>query len=66
MIVIDTETVPSTTTGKKNANLRHYVKLDEDGAPMDEALCGYIWDRLHVKHNGNICQECVDELRKRP
>ncbi len=65
MIVIDTETVPKQSTGSKNANLRHYVKLDEDGSPMDEALCGYIWDRLHVQHNGNICQECVDELRKR-
>lgn len=55
------ETKPSTSGGSGVTNLRHYVKLDpETGEPADEALCGYVWDRLNVKHNGEICQECVE------
>jgi len=54
------ETKPTTGGGSGVTNLRHYVKLDDKGQPADEALCGYVWDRLHVKHNGEICQACVD------
>lgn len=44
---------------------RHFVELDHLGNPMDETLCGKPWDRLFVRHNGEICQDCVDEMRKR-
>ncbi len=50
-------------TGK--ARLRHYVELDQEGNATDQCLCGYLWDQLHVPHNGSICQECVDVLRRR-
>lgn len=49
-------------SGKKNDGLRHYVKLDRSGNPTDEAMCGYLWDRLHVQHNGEICQPCVEAV----
>jgi len=62
-----TETRPETSTsdGTKNPNVRHLVKCLNPGviAPPeyeDTALCGYIWDRLNVNHNGAICQKCVE------
>jgi hypothetical protein len=55
----------SAGTGTTNARLRHVVELDAQGQPKDAALCGYLWDQLHVPHNGAMCQECVDELRER-
>ena len=67
----DTKTITETKprlddgTGSKHANLRHYVELDSEGRPTYACLCGYLWDRVHVQHNGQICQECVDELRRR-
>ena len=43
----------------------HYVALDPvTGAPSGECLCGYKWDRVFVKHSGEICQECVDVSRR--
>lgn len=51
--------------GKTNDRLRHYVELDARGRPTDKTLCGYLWDQLHVPHNGTICMECVEELRRR-
>lgn len=33
--------------------------------PLDRTLCGRLWDRLFVQHNGTICQECKDELVRR-
>lgn len=65
MITIDTETVPETTTGKKDARVRHYVELGPDNKYLDKALCGELWDQLHVPHNGAICQECIEVMRKR-
>ncbi len=54
---------------------RHYVEnkaFDPDNPeaattfePGDTTLCGKPWDRLFVKHNGEICQECLDELKRR-
>ena len=44
--------------------LRHIVKLDENGEPLDQYLCGHIWDKVFLKHGESICQDCVDELRK--
>lgn len=49
-------------TGRKL--VRHIVKLDKEGTPTDHCLCGHLWDQVHVKQNGEICQECVDELRR--
>ena len=58
------------------ANLRHYVELKyekqddlshkETGEPAQTALCGYVWDRLNVQHNGQICQECVEISKTKP
>lgn len=61
----ETLTEEKTSTGQGKARLRHYVELDQEGKPTDQCLCGYLWDQLHVQHNGTICQECVDELRRR-
>lgn len=71
----DVETLPEQETrpevkpggGTGKARVRHYVELDAEGRPTDECLCGYIWDRVFVKHDpdAGICQECVDELRRR-
>jgi len=44
---------------KQIAAMRHIVRLDENGQPLDVCLCGHIWDQLHVKPNGTICEECV-------
>jgi hypothetical protein len=66
-MAIDTETrtLPKQSTGQGKARLRHYVELDHEGKPTDQCLCGYLWDQLHVQHNGEICQACVDEMRRR-
>lgn len=61
----ETKTMPNTGQGTGNPNLRHFVQ-QTDGVPADTALCGYIWDRLHVQHNGEMCQECVDLSKKIP
>ena len=58
-----TETLPETTKGTTKP--RHLVELTKDGRATDKALCGYLWDRLNVQHNRSICQECLDELRRR-
>jgi hypothetical protein len=62
-----TQTLPelSTGSGQRKARLRHIVKLDAAGKPTDACLCGYLWDRVFVAHNGEICQACVDEMRRR-
>lgn len=59
------EQEPQATVDTSSIFPRHVVELGPDGKPKDRALCGYLWDRVFVKHNGSICQECVDELRKR-
>ncbi len=45
---------------------RHIVENNRDGTPKDTALCGFLWDRLNVAHNGSICQECVDIQKTNP
>lgn len=45
---------------------RHIVENERDGTPKDEALCGYLWDRINVEHNGEICQKCVDIQKTNP
>jgi len=44
---------------------RHIVELDDDLNPSDLCLCGHIWDRVFLKHGESICQDCVDELKRR-
>ena len=62
----ETKTEPTTTSGTKTDRPRHYVEYNRDGTPQDVTLCGERWDRLNVQHNGSICQECVDEQKRRP
>ena len=66
MTQTETKSETSRGTGNPNRRLRHYVHLDENNEnPRDETLCGLPWDQLHVPHNGEVCQECVDELKRR-
>ena len=60
----DTETETTTKQDTDTTYPLHLVKLDKAGQPLDKALCGYLWDRINVQHNGNICQECVDISKK--
>lgn len=67
-----TDTKPETSVANRGGAKppRHYVKdlnADDPKAPFrpaDEALCGYLWDRLNVEHNGEICEKCVEISRK--
>ena len=52
------------STGQGQALMRHIVKLDDQGAPSDECLCGHVWDRVFLGHSEEICQECVDIQRE--
>lgn len=65
----DVITLPetSTTSGTGTPLLRHIVELDAQGNPTDKCLCGHLWDRVFLKQDpdAGICQECVDELRRR-
>jgi len=77
MIDVKTETKPETSHGSGSpiVSPRHIVENvgfgrdpDDPQAPFraaDTTLCGEPWDRLNVKHNGAICQKCVDEQRRR-
>ena len=60
-LVMECEAPPEAPTARP----RHVVERKPDGSYHDRALCGYLWDRVEVAHNGEVCQECVDELRKR-
>ena len=63
----ETETHADLSQGSKTLPPRHIVEFDkETKEPQDTALCGYLWDRLGVAHNGEICQECVEEQKRRP
>lgn len=44
---------------------QHIVELDKNGQPSDKCLCGYIWDRVFLKPEADICQECKDEVIRR-
>ena len=47
---------------------RHLVERDRNGVPEDKALCGFLWDRLDVQHNGSICEHggyCADNCSLR-
>lgn len=52
------------STGQGQALKRHIVKLDAEGQPLDQCLCGHVWDRVFLPHGEEICQECVDIARK--
>ncbi len=63
------EAKPQTSTEDptKHRRVRHFVELGDDGRPKDACLCGYVWDIYPIPHDpdSGICQECVDELRRR-
>lgn len=63
-----TETTTETreSTGNTTPRPRHIVENNRDGTPQDKALCGWLWDRINVAHNGTICQDCVEEQKRRP
>ncbi len=68
----DTKTLPKTSNTSGTKEPRHIVENRDFGGepkaafnPEDKTLCGKLWDRLNVQHNGEICQACVDEMRKR-
>ena len=63
--MLDTKTQQDTTQSQDRKGQTHYVELDSKSQPTDKCLCGYIWDRVFISHNGEICQECVDELKRR-
>ncbi len=64
-----TETLPDEATTTKDKHVRHYV---ERTTPLGQvppkysrfALCGKRMTKLHMDAP-EICQECVDELRRR-
>lgn len=62
-----TETKPKLDdgTGTGDGLMRHIVELDAEGKPTDQCLCGHLWDRVFLKHGTEICQKCVDELKRR-
>ena len=62
-----TEIQQELSRGQRRRRPRHYVELDARGRPTDQALCGYLWDQLHVPNDpeAGVCQACVDELRRR-
>ena len=65
-----TDTKPSDTSATKDNRKRHIVKrLTPLGflppEYSDTALCGEKVQELLKNHNGEICQECVDEQRRR-
>jgi len=64
---MEIETKPEVVTDKPVGMLRHIVELDAQGNPTDKCLCGHIWDRVFLRHDPSvgICQECVDELKRR-
>jgi len=68
-VSIEVKTLPraETSTQKIAKRPNHIVELDDEGRPTDQCLCGHLWDRAFVKHDpeGGICQECVEELRRR-
>lgn len=55
---------PTAGGGKGRELVRHIVKLDANGNPLDECLCGYVWDRVFLSHGKEICQECVEILKR--
>lgn len=73
MTEITTKPKPATGGGQGLLPPRHIVEnLNFDPkdpnapfVPAETTLCGKSWDRFNVKHNGQICQACVDEQRRR-
>lgn len=44
---------------------RHLVEKDGKGGYADQALCGFLWDRMNVSPNGAVCEECAEEFKRR-
>jgi hypothetical protein len=64
-----TETKPKLRDGSGNDDdrLRHIVekKRPDSRSYKKIALCGAKVKDVHVEQNGEICQACVDELKRR-
>ena len=60
-----TTTKTDTGQGKGRKLMRHIVALDDQGRPTDTCLCGHLWDRVFLPHGEEICQACVDELKRK-
>jgi hypothetical protein len=54
MDVHEEGTVKLAPPKKSKQLLRHIVELDKDGNPLDECLCGHIWDKVFLKHGEDI------------
>lgn len=70
MVATETKPEMTTTDGTKDARLRHFVERLTPKGQMpvrfsDVALCGAKVQDF-VEHNGTICQECIDEQKRRP
>lgn len=64
------ESIPTLSHGPpKDTRKRHIV--ERVGGPESKlfsrvALCGKKMKELLLNHSGEICQECVDEQKRRP
>lgn len=56
---------PATSSPNRIAEMRHLVERQPDGSFADRALCGYLWDRLHVRPQGELCEECREEAERK-
>lgn len=57
------KTEDKTKAPKKQQLLRHLVEM-RDGEPAEQALCGYVWDRINISE-GPVCEECYKEALRR-
>lgn len=69
----ETKTLPWTKpklhdgSGNDDERLRHIVESRGPNTRRFKkiALCGAKIRDVHVEHNGEICQECIDEVKRR-
>ena len=65
---LETKEETQTIQGGGTKKPRHYVRILEGGEGEVEheqkTLCGELWDRINVQHNGEICQKCVEISRR--
>lgn len=54
-------------SGNDDNRLRHIAerKAPDSKRFNKTALCGAKVKDIHVEHNGEICQKCVEELKRR-
>lgn len=67
----DTQVIPSVESqlgdsGPSKPLIRHIVEREPDSNDYkQEALCGFMWDAIHLKDTGAICEECAKIYRQR-